>query len=169
MKEDVKYNDYLKELLEQLPKGAFLTVKDDQDRINTMTIGWGTVGFMWQKPVFMVMIRPSRYTYQLIENAKYFTVSIPIKKDLKKALAICGSKSGRDINKFSECNLTLEPGKVVHTPIIGECDLHYECKLLYQQVMEPALVDPSIKKLAYSKNDYHIMYYGEIVASYVKE
>ncbi|ABO51040.1 conserved hypothetical protein [Desulforamulus reducens MI-1] len=169
MKEDVKFNDHLRELLEQLPKGAFLTVKDDQDRVNTMTIGWGTLGFMWQKPVFMVMVRPSRYTYQLIENAKDFTVSIPLNKDLKKALAACGTKSGRDIDKFKECNLTPEQGKVVNSPIIGECDLHYECKLVYQQVMEPALVDPSIKKLAYAKGDYHVMYYGEIVASYVKE
>lgn len=169
MKEDVKYNDYLKELLEQLPKGAFLTVKDDQDRVNTMTIGWGSIGFMWQKPVFIVMIRPSRYTYQLIEHAKEFTVSIPVNKDLKKALALCGTKSGRDIDKIKESNLTLEPGKIVHTPIIGECDLHYECKLVYRQVMEPALVDPGIKKLAYPQNDYHVMFYGEIVACYVKE
>lgn len=168
MKEDVKYNDYLKEMLEQLPKGAFLTVKDGES-LNTMTIGWGTVGFIWQKPIFVVMVRKSRYTYQLLENAKEFTVSIPINKDLKKELAFCGTKSGREIDKFKEGNLTPEPGKVVNTPIIGECDLHYECKVVYQQSMEPALVAEPIKKLSYPKGDYHVMYYGEIVACYVKE
>ncbi|MCL5781679.1 MAG: flavin reductase family protein [Firmicutes bacterium] len=168
MKEDVKYNDYLKELLEQLPKGAFLTVKDE-GKLNTMTIGWGTIGFIWQKPVFVVMVRKSRYTYQLLENAKEFTVSIPLRKELKKELALCGTKSGRELDKFKEGNLTPEPGKVVNTPVIGECDLHYECRVIYQQSMEPALVAENIKKLAYPKGDYHVMYYGEIVACYVKE
>lgn len=168
MKEDVKYNDHLKEVLEQLPKGAFLTVKDG-DKLNTMTIGWGTVGFIWQKPVFMIMVRQSRYTYQILENTREFTVSIPIKNNLKKELAFCGTKSGRDVDKFKECNLTPERGKVVETPIIGECDLHYECKIIYQQSMEPALAAPGIKKLAYPKGDYHGMYYGEIVACYLKE
>lgn len=169
MKEDVKYDDYLKDMLEQLPKGAFLTVKDDQGRLNTMTIGWGTVGFIWQKPIFTVMVRKSRYTYQLLENAKEFTVSVPLKKDLKKALALCGTKSGRDMDKFKEANLTAEAGKVLGTPVVGECDLHYECKIVYQQGMEPALLDPAIKKLAYPKQDYHVVYYGEIVACYVNE
>lgn len=168
MKEDVKYNDYLKDALEQLPKGAFLTVKDGE-RLNTMTIGWGTIGITWQKPVFMVMVRHSRHTYNLLENAKEFTVSIPIKKDLKKALAFCGTKSGREFDKFKECNLTAEPGKVVSTPVIGECELHYECKVIYQQTMEPALLETKTRKLAYAKGDFHVMYYGEIVACYLKE
>ncbi len=168
MKEDVKYNDYLKDALEQLPKGAFLTVKDGE-RVNTMTIGWGTIGITWQKPVFMVMVRHSRYTYNLLENAREFTVSIPIKKDLKKALAFCGTKSGREFDKFKECNLTAEPGKVVNSPIVGECELHYECKVIYQQTMEPALLELKTRKLAYPKNDYHVMYYGEIVACYIEE
>jgi len=168
MTTDAKYNEYTKELLEQLPKGAFLTVKD-RDKQNTMTIGWGTVGFIWQKPIFMVMVRYSRHTYQLIENAREFTVSIPINKDLKKALAVCGTKSGRDIDKFKECGLTAEPGKVVSTPVIGECDLFYECKVVYQQVLEPGMLNDGLRKSMYAKGDYHVLYYGEIMACYRKE
>ncbi|MEG6615081.1 flavin reductase family protein [Peptococcaceae bacterium 1198_IL3148] len=168
MTKDVAYNEYLKELLAQLPKGAFLTTKH-QDQLNTMTIGWGTVGFNWGKPVFAVLVRYSRHTYQLIDKAKEFTVSIPIKRDLKKELAFCGTKSGRDVDKFKECNLTAEPAKVVNTPVIGQCDLIYECKVVYQQAMEPALIDEKIHQHSYAKGDYHVIYYGEIVASYVKE
>jgi flavin reductase (DIM6/NTAB) family NADH-FMN oxidoreductase RutF len=168
MIKDVAYNEYVKELLEQLPKGAFLTVKH-QDKLNTMTIGWGTVGFNWGKPVLTILVRYSRHTYQLLKKAQEFTVSIPIKKDLKQQLAFCGTKSGRDVDKFKACNLTAEPGKVVNTPIIGECDLHYECKIVYQQAMEPALINEEILQKSYSKDDYHIIYYGEIVASYIKE
>ncbi len=167
MAKDVKYNEYLKELTEQLPKGAFLTVKSG-DKLNTMTIGWGTVGVIWGKPMFVVLVRYSRYTHQLLETAEEFTVSIPVHKDLKKELAFCGTKSGRDYDKFKELNLTAEPGKVVQTPIVGECDLHYECKIVYRQTMEPALLDKNIKETSYAQNDYHVIYYGEILACYTK-
>ncbi|MDS1029763.1 flavin reductase family protein [Bacillota bacterium LX-D] len=165
---DLKYNELAAELLEQLPKGAFLTVKN-QDKTNTMIIGWGNIGYIWKKPIFTVLVRYSRYTYPLLEKAQEFTVSVPLKKDLKKAIAFCGSKSGRDFDKFKECNLTLEPGKVLETPIIGECELHYECKVIYQQAMEPALLDKDCKTSMYPEGDYHVMYFGEIVACYKKE
>lgn len=165
MIENVKYNQYLPEVLEQLPKGAFLTVKDQQ-RINTMTIGWGTIGYNWRKPVFAVLVRYSRYTYQLLEQSKEFTVSIPLHNELQKSLAVCGTKSGRDIDKFKECNLTLQPGQVVDTPVIGGCNVYYECKVIYQQAMEPALISNSIHQDCYPAGDYHVIYYGEIVACY---
>ncbi len=168
MTKDVKYNEYTKELYEQLPKGAFLTVKAN-GKPNTMTIGWGSVGFIWGKPIFTVLVRYSRHTYKLLESAKEFTVSVPIHKDLRKELAFCGTKSGRDFDKFNELNLTAEPAKVIQTPIVGECDLHYECKVVYQQAMEPALLAENIKNERYPDNDYHIMYFGEILSCYIKE
>jgi len=168
MYKDIVYNEYSKEMLEQLQKGAFLTVKNG-DEINTMTIGWGTIGFIWNKPIFMVAVRYSRYTYEMLEKANEFTISVPLNIDMKKELAICGTKSKREMDKFKECNLTAEKGKVLDTPIIGECELHYECKVVYKQAMEPALVDQEIKKAKYPNHDYHILYYGEIVASYIKE
>lgn len=168
MYKDIDYNEYSKEVLDQLQKGAFLTVKNGDD-LNTMTIGWGTIGFMWNKPIFMVAVRYSRYTYDILEKAKEFTISVPLKANMKKELAICGTKSKRELDKFKECNLTAQKGKVLETPIIGECELHYECKVVYQQAMEPALLDEEIKKAKYSNHDYHILYFGEIVASYIKE
>ncbi|MTI48757.1 MAG: flavin reductase family protein [Firmicutes bacterium] len=168
MKKDINFNEYSTEMLEQLKKGAFLTVKDG-DKVNTMTIGWGNIGVVWGKPIFTVEVRYSRYTYELLENSKEFTVSIPLNKDLKKELGICGTKSGRDIDKFTECELTPEQGKVLSTPIVGECELHYECKVVYKQAMEPGTLSDEIKEKYYTNNDYHVLYYGEIVATYVKE
>ncbi|WP_432662244.1 flavin reductase family protein [Wukongibacter baidiensis] len=168
MLKDIAYNEMSKEMLDQLKKGAFLTVKGD-DEINTMTIGWGSIGFIWNKPIFMVAVRYSRYTYELLEKTDEFTVSVPLSKDMKKELAVCGTKSKREIDKFKECNLTAENGKVVDTPIIGECDLHYECKIVYKQAMEPGMIDKGIRDAKYSNNDFHVLYYGEIVASYIKE
>ncbi|MBE0584855.1 MAG: flavin reductase family protein, partial [Desulfofustis sp.] len=71
---------YLKkadQVMEQITKGAFLTVKAG-DHVNTMTIGWATIGFVWKREVFMVAVRNSRHTFQLLEQTDNFTVSIPM-------------------------------------------------------------------------------------------
>lgn len=148
-------------------KGAFLTVKSD-DKVNTMTISWGNIGFEWNRPIFTVLVRHSRYTHELIEDSNDFTISIPLDDNLKKELAYCGSKCGRDINKFKECNLTLEPSRIVSSPIISECKLHYECKIVYKQDMNPELLSEEVKKTSYASGDYHTIYYGEIVSCYEK-
>ncbi len=168
MFKEVKFNEYSSEMLQQLSKGAFLNVKSGNE-INTMTIGWANIGIVWGKPIFTVEVRYSRHTYDLLKNTDEFTVSVPLSKDMKKELAICGSKSGRDIDKFEECNLTPVKGKKIDTPVIEECDLHYECKIVYKQAMEPATLAEDIKDNYYKTNDFHVLYYGEIVASYIKE
>ncbi|MGI6713394.1 MAG: flavin reductase family protein [Bacillota bacterium] len=168
MSGDVLFNKYSQELLQQLPKGAFLTVKKD-DNINVMTIGWGSVGFIWGKPIFTLLVRSSRYTYELLDQTKEFSVSVPLNNDFKKELVLCGTKSGRDVDKFKEANLTPVPGKVISAPVIKECQLFYECKVVYEQLMDPKLLNETEKEKFYSQGDYHVIYYGEILASYVKE
>lgn len=168
MYKEIEFSSISKELLEQLQKGAFLTVKNG-DKVNTMTIAWGALGFIWAKPVFTAMVRKSRYTHDLIENVKDFTVSMPLKGQLKEALKTCGTRSGRDMDKFKECNLTLKDGKYVNTPIIDNCDLHIECKIVFKQSMDEKLVSDDVKARAYSNGDYHDLYYGEILGIYKKE
>jgi flavin reductase (DIM6/NTAB) family NADH-FMN oxidoreductase RutF len=146
-------------------KGAFLTTKAG-DKTNTMTISWGSIGFVWGKPMFTVLIRNSRHTHGIIEKAKEFTVSVPVKDNLKKELAVCGTKSGRDIDKFKECNLELQDGKDISTPVIKGCGAHYECKVMYKHDMSPNLLDESLDKSCYGDKDYHTIYFGEIVNYY---
>lgn len=167
---EIKYNELSKELLNQLQKGAFLNVKDNDGNVNTMTIAWGNLGFMWNKPAFTAMVRYSRHTYKLIENAKDFSVSFPLKGQLKEALSICGTKSGRDIDKFKESNIHAVDSKNINSPIIEECDLHIECKIVYKQEMDPkCIIDSEIKEKKYSTEDYHVLYYGEIVGTYIND
>lgn len=164
----IAYDDYIQEATRALSKGAFLTVKSN-DKVNTMTIGWGSIGYCWGKPVFMVMVRDSRYTYELIEKSDEFTVSIPLKGQLKEALKFCGTKSGRDYDKFSESSLSIQAGQDVNTPIIKGCDLHYECKIKFKQVMNPNNLDQKYNKDWYPQKDYHTLYFGEIVGTYLEE
>ncbi|RXM58056.1 flavin reductase family protein [Clostridium tetani] len=148
-------------------KGAFLTIKDD-DKVNTMTIGWANIGYQWRIPIFSVMVRKSRYTYELIEKASEFTVSIPVDVNLKKELTFCGSKSGRDVDKIKECNLKLEKGKKIETPIIDNCEMHFECKILYKEAMVKENLSEDIKDKFYKDGDYHTFYYAEILDCYIK-
>lgn len=163
----VTFQELSQDLLNQLVKGAFLTAKNG-DEVNTMTIGWGSVGYVWGKPIMMVPVRYSRHTYSIIEKSDTFTVSVPVNVDLKKELIFCGTKSGRDMDKISEAGLSLEKSEIVETPIIAECDLHIECKIVYKQAMEPGNIDSGIRSASYSDNDFHTMYYGEIVSAYFK-
>lgn len=165
MVDKLAYEEYSQQFLKQLPKGAFLTVKDG-DRLNTMTIGWGNIGWIWQKPMLMVMVRYSRYTYELIDKAKDFSVSVPSRGELKKSLGIAGTKTGREVDKFKEADLTAQNAQSIESPVIGECGLIFECKVVFKQVMEPENLDNSIREDCYPNDDYHVMYYGEIVACY---
>lgn len=168
MYREINAVEYSKELLSQLQKGAFLTVKNS-DTVNTMTIAWGSMGFIWNKPIFTALVRVSRFTSELIENSSDFTVSFPINNALTKELGICGSKSGRDVDKILEANLTLKPGDEVDSPVIENCGLFIECKIVYKHDMSEAKLDEEIKNKAYAKGDYHVMYYGEIIKAYVKD
>lgn len=168
MYREVKFTEFSKELLEQLQKGAFLTVKSG-DRVNTMTIAWGALGYMWNKPVFTAMVRYSRYTHELMEGAEDYTVSFPLYGQLKKALGLCGTKSGKEVNKFVECGLTLRDGERTKTPVIDGCNLHLECKIVFKQPMNESMLAQEIKERSYPQGDYHVLYYGEIIRSYIGE
>lgn len=161
---DRSYLENLDSIMESLTKGAFLTVKSD-DSINTMTIGWATIGFVWRKEVFMVAVRDSRHTFNLIEKSNDFTVTIPTDESSKDAVMFCGTKSGRDYDKFIECGLQTRKAVTVDSPIIDIPGIHYECKIIYKSAMDNTNLDEQLEKL-YPAKDYHTLYFGEILACY---
>ncbi len=147
----------------QIKKGAFLTIKAE-DRLNTMTIGWATIGIVWSKPILMVAVRNSRHTFGIMENAADFTVSFP-KDDMKDELTFCGTKSGRTYDKLKECGLEPEQAQKTFSPIIRTPGIHFECKIVYKSAMDPTFLDAGYKNL-YPKNDFHTLYFGEILDCY---
>jgi len=161
---DRAYLENVDALMEALGKGAFLTVKTNE-RVNTMTIGWATIGFIWRKVVFMVAVRDSRYTFELIENSNDFTVTIPTDSKFKDAVMFCGTKSGRDYDKFIECDIKTSDAKTVNSPIIDIPGVHYECNIIYKSAMDNSFLDEKLEKL-YPAKDYHTLYFGEILACY---
>lgn len=158
------YLQNVEEMMKKITKGAFLTVRAE-DQVNTMTIGWATIGFVWKKEVFMVAVRDSRHTFSLMEKSDNFTVTVPTDKTFKQAVMFCGTKSGRDFDKFKECGLTQKQATHVASPIIDIPGIHYECSIMYKSPMDPALLDTNFDKL-YPEKDYHTLYFGEILACY---
>ncbi len=165
--EEVSYESVAQKFLEQLPKGAFLSVKGEPD--NTLTIGWGAIGYIWRKPVLLVMVRPSRHSSSLLEKAGEFSVSVPVGQHLQKELLDCGKLSGRDGDKFERVKLQKEPSlALLHTPIVADCNLQFDCRTLLRQPMDRDALDEIVREIAYSNGDEHVFYMAEILACYIK-
>ncbi len=156
--------------LEQLSVkgGAFLTVSQGS-QLNTMTIGWGAIGYFWNKPFFIAAVRYSRYTHSFLEKNPDFTVSIPTNSESKKALAYCGTKSGKDVDKFKEMQLVALPGKAQSTPVIQGDFLQIECVSRWSSEVSEQDLPDDIKQRFYASElplERHVLYFGEIVSTY---
>ena len=129
---------------------------------NTMTIAWGSMGIMWAKPIFVVVVRPQRYTKEFIDNNEMFAVSFYPEK-YRKALQLLGTKSGRDCDKIAESALT--PFYLDNTVAFEEAHTVFICKKLHggQQLNPADFVDKSIDTAIYPDKDYHYYYTGEVV------
>ena len=149
---------------ENLKTGAFLTVKN-KDKVNTMTIGWAFEGVIWQKNVFVVLVRESRYTYELLKDAEFFTVSFPKKGTFTEALRYFGTASGRDEDKYKSGLLTLKEASAADGCIVDGCEQNYECRILYRQKLEPgSFDDKTLLSNIYGSADMHAMFIGEILS-----
>ncbi len=162
-----EYLENADQLMQRIQKGAFLTVSAESE-VNTMTIGWATIGYIWQRPIFMVAVRDSRHTFSLLEKTDNFTVSIPAGDAHNDAVMYCGTKSGRDFDKFKECGLRRKTAQQVQSPVLDIAGVHYECRIVYKSAMDSAFLDHNLERL-YPKKDYHTLYFGEIVACYETE
>lgn len=138
-----------------------LITAGNEEKFNTMTASWGQIGVMWEKPVLNCYIRPQRYTNEFVSEGDYFTASFFGSGNQREALALCGSKSGRDCDKVSESGLTPVFGK--YAPYFKEARLVLCCRKIYTQRIDPAgFMEASIGR-NYPSGDYHHMYIGEIV------
>lgn len=150
--------------LKQLPEGLFLTSGKVP---NAMTIGWGQVGIMWRKKVFIAPVRQSRYTNQLMKESGVFTVSVPESGKMKKQLGFCGTKSGRDVDKWEKTGLVPIKAKAVDTSVVADCKKYYECKIIATvKLDEKAYTSQEDLKTWYKDGDMHELFIGEIVAEY---
>lgn len=144
-----------------------LITAGDLQNHNTMTASWGGVGIMWNNPVVTTYIRPQRYTKEFIDREKYFTVSF-YDNQFKPALQLCGTKSGREINKTKESGLT--PKIFGQSIAFEQAKLVIVCEKQYVQQIDPkSFIDCQIIDNSYPNDDFHFMYISKIVETYIKK
>jgi len=162
-KKKVEYAQCVQETLQALAEGRVLLAVRSPNGANAMAIGWGCPGIIWSRPVFVVLVRPSRYTYELIENSGDFTVNVA-PKGLKEAVTYCGTVSGRHEDKLAKCGLTTLPSLTVASPIIAECTIHFECRVVHWNDLIPEHLAAPIADSFYASGDFHRCFFGEVLA-----
>lgn len=178
MKKEIQVFDYANEIMKAMKTGILVTTKDG-DKINSMTVSWGTLGIEWGKLIFTIFVRENRFTKKQLDNNPEFTINIPIGEFNRKILGVCGTQSGRVIDKINELNLSLEEPKSISVPGIKEFPLTLECKVVYKQKQDKNEITEENMKACYPQDidgtyhgankDLHTAYYGEIVSAYIIE
>ncbi len=150
-------------------KWMLLTSGDfGRKHFNTMTVGWGSFGVMWSKPFVQVVVRPTRFTYQFMNQYDTFTLCA-FPDAYREALMHLGAVSGRNTDKIAEAGLTPVAAQKVQAPAFAEAELILECRKMYWDDFRPGnFLDPEIE-IHYPKKDYHRVYIGEVLAVYGKK
>jgi flavin reductase (DIM6/NTAB) family NADH-FMN oxidoreductase RutF len=162
---DIKPEQLTDNPFKLIGKDWMLITAGTPEKFNTMTASWGGLGVLWERKVAFCFIRPTRFTYEFVEESENFTLSF-FEEQHRKAMAFIGSHSGRDTDKIKETGLTpVKEGGFVY---FNEARLVLACRKLYFQDISPdRFLDPTINDM-YPQKDYHRMYVGEIVKYLLK-
>ena len=136
----------------------------DYGKMNAMTVSWGGLGTLWNKPVATIYIRQSRYTKEFLDAQDFFTINFMGHTD-KKVLAYLGSVSGRDEDKIGQSGLT--PTMLDGSLAFEEATLVFVCRKAFVGMLKPEdIVDPTVNDSVYADQDYHTMYIGYVEKAY---
>ncbi len=148
------------EIFSQFDEKWALLTAGKPDGFNTMTISWGGLGTLWNRPVATVYVRTSRFTHDFMDKEDYFTVSF-YPEQYKKTLGVLGAKSGRDMDKIHGSGLT--PKAAGQSTTFEEAEITLVCRKLFRQRLEPENMAAEVANTFYSGDALHDMYVGEVV------
>ncbi|MCR5733111.1 MAG: flavin reductase [Lachnospiraceae bacterium] len=152
--------EFTTDIFKQFDKKWALLTAGTGDSFNTMTISWGGLGTIWNKPVATVYVRESRYTHDFMDSNEYFTVSF-YPEQYREVLGVLGSKSGRDMDKMKASGLTAKASGEYVT--FKEAEVTLVCKKLFKQRLLTENMPKEVADSMYADNDLHDMYIGEVV------
>ena len=163
---DICVRDFKENIIELISKEYMLITAGNKDGYNMMTASWGFMGEMWGEDSVAVVVRPERYTMDFIESSDYFTLTFfGDNKDIHK---VCGSKSGRNVDKTALTGLS--PVASDNYVYFKEARLVLIIKKKYVQPMDKQfLIDKSIDEKWYQNGGWHNLIIGSIERIYVKE
>lgn len=158
---ELSFNPFTK-----ISKQWMLVTAGSEEKSNTMTASWGGVGELWGRYVSTIYIRPQRYTLEFVEREDYYSLCF-FGPEYRQALNLCGSKSGREVDKDAATGLT--PCFDEAAPYYEQARLVFLCRKLYRQDLEEGcFLDKGLLEKWYD-NDLHRMFIGEIVKVLEKE
>jgi flavin reductase (DIM6/NTAB) family NADH-FMN oxidoreductase RutF len=154
-------NDVVTKAFQNIGNEWALLATGDAKHYNAMTISWGSLGFIWQRPVITVLVRPQRYTHEVIDKFERFSVSFYNRK-YREALNILGTQSGRDTDKIAQSGLS--PVFVDSVPTFKEAYLTVIARKIYRGQLESAgFLVPQVDEEFYPKKDHHTVYLAEVL------
>lgn len=167
-KQDIRLFDLWQETVQMLThEGILLCSLSKDGKPNVMTIGWMTGGVVWGKPILVVYVRPTRFTFQYLEQVPEFTVNV-LPPEYAEALQFCGTASGRDVDKFAQTGLKPVSARKVKVPVIEQGVIHYECRIVHKSDLVPENLATELQSV-YPQKDYHRIYMGEVLAVYASK
>ena len=169
-------SEFHENVFDLIKKDWFLMTAEADGVVNTMTVAWATLGILWQKPVVIVAVRPERYTHEIASKAEGFSLTVfHNTPENRKMLGVCGTKSGRDLDKVKEFNFTVEHDGSI--PYFAEGRLNLICKkLCVSQLAEGDFPTDELSKFYGGTNNhngegggYHHLYIAELTNILVEE
>lgn len=137
------------------------------EHYNMMTASWGCAGILWRKHIAVVFVRPQRHTFLFLEENARFTLNF-FDEDHRDVLNLCGTKSGRDIDKMNLPELT--PRETPSGSIVFEqARLILECRKIYYDDIKPEFFLSFDVEKIYPQKDFHRFYIGEITKVWKKK
>ena len=139
------------------------------ENFNCMTASWGGLGFLWNRPVAFVFVRPNRHTVNFMEEQPSFTLSF-MPESYRQDLVFCGRNSGRDVDKVA--NTSLKPMTTAAGNVAFEdAELVLECRTMFQTTLKEAdfLDFSEVSPQWYdATNPTHVLYIAEITDTLVQ-
>ncbi|MGN1343921.1 MAG: flavin reductase family protein, partial [Traorella sp.] len=140
---EIKASELNENVIKMIKEDWMLIGAKNNDTYNMMTASWGMMGCLWNKEVINVYVRPTRYTYQFMENSDTFSCSF-FDESYRQQLVLCGKKTGRDIDKAKECHFTTN--FIENAPVFNEAKLTIICRKIAVYDLQPSqFIDKSIE------------------------
>lgn len=130
---------------------------------NSMTVSWGALGWIWERPLAIVVVRPQRYTREFMEKHNTFSLCA-FSEEHRESLKMLGTLSGRDTDKMARCGLTPIPLSQIPCPGFDEAELILECRKTYFTDLDPRNFLADFIAPHY-QGDYHRVYFAEVLAA----
>ena len=165
-RQEIPLNSFNCNIIRMVDDGLLLTAGDFNTRsFNSMTISWGSIGFIWGRPLAQVFVHPSRYTYEFMEKYDSFTITAIPGNRQGSILTVLGTKSGRNMDKINHSGLTPIPSVHIPSPTYEEAELTVECRKICHADFHAEAFAPYYREEMKSST-YHRAYLGEVVGIY---